>query len=143
MKKIVALFLIFIFLTYTASAAPLYTLSKCTPAQCGKFTERLSCGKNSVNYTVLPTKDPYTFQFKDLSKGKITYMRWDFGDGTHLECTKITTALRNPTHKFKKIGHYTGCLTIKCQDVKGKLWIHKDLKFNICSNPCAKCNKCH
>jgi PKD repeat protein len=143
MKKILALFLMLIFLTYTASAAPLYTLSKCTTAQCGKFTERLSCGKSSVNYTVLPTKDPYTFQFKDLSKGKITYMRWDFGDGTHLESTKITKALRNPKKKNKKIGHYTGCLTIKCQGVKGKLWVHKDLNFNICSNPCIECKKCH
>jgi hypothetical protein len=25
--------------------------------------------------------------------------------------------------------HYTGYLTIKCEGIKGKLWIHKDLKI--------------
>lgn len=136
-KHIIAVcFILTILMSYTASSATAssaYSLHQCIKGgyYCRGATERLSSGNCKVDYTVLPTKDPYKFQFKDCSKGKITYLRWDFGDGASLQGTKITKALKNPTHKFKKPGHYTGCLTIKCEGVKGKLWIHKDLKIKV------------
>ena len=73
------------------------------------------------------SSDPRVVQFKDLSKGKVTYIRWDFGDGTHLEGTKITPALKNPVHKYKKTGFYISCMTIKCEGCVGKLWVHKNI----------------
>jgi PKD repeat protein len=93
------------------------------PATC-----RLSCCKNEcIDYTVVAasSKDPRIVQFKDLSKGKETYIRWDFGDGTHLEGTKITQSLRNPIHKFPKTGYYISCMTIKSNGCCKKLWVHK------------------
>ncbi len=55
-------------------------------------TQRLTGGGNYIDYTVVPASstDSRIVQFKDLSKGTETYIRWDFGDGTHLEGTKIT-----------------------------------------------------
>ena len=136
-KHIIAVSLILaIFLSSTASAG--YSLHQCIKDgyYCRAATERLSSGNCKADYTVIPTKDPFTFHFKDCSRGKITYLRWDFGDGGCLQGTKITKALKNPTHTFKKPGHYTGCLTIKCEGVKGKLWIHKDLKIKVTPKCC-------
>jgi len=90
-------------------------------------TERLSGGGNYIDYTAVAASstDPRIVQFKDLSRGKETYIRWDFGDGTSLEGTKITPQLKNPVHKYKKTGYYITCLTIKCTGYNGKLWVHK------------------
>ena len=137
-------------MTSTASAAA-YSLTKCYKgyAYCSSpWTERVSYGKNTVNYTVLPTSDPYTFVFKDTSKAtNQTWVHWDIGDGTCIKSPvtsdpEVLAKYKTVTHKFPKIGHYTGCLTIKCKGMSGSLWIHKDLRFNVCKNPC-KCGKCH
>lgn len=91
-------------------------------------TARISSGNNRIDYTaVAVSKDPRIVQFKDLSKGKETYIRWDFGDGTSLQGTKITPALKNPVHKYKKTGFYISCMTIKCNGFAGKLWVHKNI----------------
>ena len=92
-------------------------------------TARLSCGcGNRIDYTVVAvSSDPRIVKFKDLSKGKETYIRWDFGDGTKLQGTKITPSLKNPVHKFKKTGYYISCLTIKCNGCNKKLWVHKTI----------------
>jgi hypothetical protein len=133
MKKIIASIFLLTICVSTASAA--YSCHTCSSSYyCRGATARTCCEDCRVDYTVTQTKDPTTFQFKDLSCGKETYIRWDFGDGTCLEGTKITKALKNPTHKFPRKAwdtHYTGCLTIKCEGVKGKLWIHKDLKIKV------------
>lgn len=91
-------------------------------------TAQLSCGKNCIDYTaVAVSSDPQIVQFKDLSKGKETYIRWEFGDGTSLEGTKITPSLKNPVHKFPKTGFYISCMTIECDGCNGKLWVHKNV----------------
>ena len=92
-------------------------------------TERLTGGGNSIDYTAIAasTTDPRIVQFKDLSKGTETYIRWDFGDGTSLEGTKITPQLKNPVHKYAKTGYYISCMTIKCSGYNGKLWVHKTI----------------
>lgn len=149
-RKTICLFIVFIFFTATVSAAPLYSLTKCYPGfnYCSPYTERLSYGGNTVNYTVLPTKDPYTFTFKDTSKTtNQNLVHWDLGDGTCIKSpvTENKTVLnkyKTVTHKFKKIGHYTGCLQIDCKNMSGTLWVHKDLRFNLCAKPC-KCGRCH
>jgi hypothetical protein len=136
MKRVILSIIIVLICVSTASAA--YSLNTCSSSYyCRGATARISCGENQVNYTVKQINNSMTFQFKDISRGKETYIRWDFGDGTYLEGTKITKALKNPTHKFPRKAwdtHYTGCLTIKCQGVKGKLWIHKDLKIKVNEN---------
>jgi hypothetical protein len=91
-------------------------------------TQRLSCCTNEcIDYTVVAAsnKDARAVQFKDLSKGKETYICWDFGDGTRLQGTKITPSLKNPVHKYKKTGYYISCMTIKCNGCAKKLWVHK------------------
>lgn len=92
-------------------------------------TARLSGGGNYIDYTAVAASstDARLVQFKDLSKGDETYIRWDFGDGTHLEGTKITPQLKNPVHKYAKTGYYISCLTIKCTGYSGKLWVHKTI----------------
>ena len=92
-------------------------------------TQRLTGGNNRIDYTAVAASrtDPRIVRFKDLSKGKETYIRWDFGDGTHKQGTKITSSLKNPVHKFSKNGSYISCLTIKCTGYKWKLWVHKTI----------------
>jgi hypothetical protein len=113
------------------SAGASATCSVCmTPLGAGTppATACISCGKNCIDYTaVAVSKDPRIVQFKDLSKGTETYIRWDFGDGTHLEGTKITSSLKNPVHKYSKTGYYISCMTIKCSGSVNKLWVHKNV----------------
>ncbi len=87
------------------------------------------CGHSYIDYTAVAasSSDPRVVKFKDLSKGKETYIRWDFGDGKHLEGKKITSSLKNPVHKFSKTGYYISCLTIKCKDCGKKMWVHKTI----------------
>lgn len=47
---------------------------------------------------------PFQVQFTDLSKGKPTAWKWDFGDGS-------TTSDQNPAHKYTTNGVYTVSLT--------------------------------
>jgi PKD repeat protein len=88
-----------------------------------------ACGENSIDYTAVAASsdDPRIVKFKDLSEGDITYIRWDFGDGTSLEGTEITSSLRNPVHKFPKTGYYISCMTIKGSGCVEKMWVHKDV----------------
>jgi len=129
-KITVPFFTILMILTLLCAGASATCSISMTPLGAGTppATARLSCGNNRIDYTaVAVSSDPRIVQFKDLSKGKETYIRWDFGDGTHLEGTKITQSLKNPVHKFPKTGYYISCMTIKCSGCNGKLWVHKTL----------------
>ena len=56
--------------------------------------------------------------FNDLSTGKITSWRWEFGDGT-------TSAEQHPVHSYKRAGRYIVTLYIEGPDGKsrrGKVW---------------------
>lgn len=93
-------------------------------------TQCLSCCCGHIAYTAVAASktDPTMVQFKDLSNGKETYISWEFGDGTCLTGTKITSSLKNPIHKYKKTGYYITGLTIGCG---GKLlWVHNTV---VCS----------
>ncbi len=127
-KITVSVFTILMMLTLLSAVASAKISVSPTPLGAGTppATARLSSGNNHIDYTaVAVSSNPRIVQFKDLSKGKETYIRWDFGDGTHLEGTKITPSLKNPVHKFPKTGYYISCMTIKCSGYKGKLWVHK------------------
>lgn len=88
-----------------------------------------SCGENYIAYKAVAASDndPRRVQFKDLSEGDETYIRWDFGDGTSLEGTKITQSLKNPYHTFPETGYYISCLTIKGDGCSDKLWVHNNI----------------
>ena len=129
-KITVSVFTILMMLTLLSAEASAKCYCIPTPNGAGTppATARLSCacGNNRIDYTaVAVSSDPRIVQFKDLSKGKETYIRWDFGDGTYLEGTKITPSLKNPVHKFPKTGYYISCMTIKCNGCVEKLWVHK------------------
>jgi PKD repeat protein len=130
-KITVSVFTVLIMLTLLSTAASASITVYKTPLGAGTppATERLSGGGNSIDYTAVAASstDPRIVQFKDLSKGTETYIRWDFGDGTSLEGTKITPQLKNPVHKYAKTGYYISCLTIKCTGYNGKLWVHKTI----------------
>ena len=56
--------------------------------------------------------------FKDLSIGKITSWRWDFGDGE-------TSTGQNPVHTYKEAGHYVVVLRVEGPEGKSrraKVW---------------------
>ncbi|AKB51115.1 Chitin binding protein [Methanosarcina barkeri str. Wiesmoor] len=113
----------------TAASASVYTYKTPLGAGTPPATQRLTGGGNYIDYTAVAASstDPRIVQFKDLSKGKETYIRWDFGDGTYKQGTTITSSLKNPVHKFSKTGYYISCMTIKCTGYNGKLWVHKTL----------------
>lgn len=129
-KIIVSVFTILMILALLSEGA----FAKCTvtPTPLGSgippATARITCGNNRIGYTAVAiSDDPKIVQFKDLSKGKETYIRWDFGDGAHVEGTKITSSLKNPVHKYSKTGFYITCLTIKHAGCKEKLWVHNNV----------------
>jgi PKD repeat protein len=130
-KITLSIFTIVMALTLLSTAASASITVCKTPLGTGTppATERLTGGGNSIDYTAVAASstDPRIVQFKDLSKGTETYIRWDFGDGTSLEGTKITSSLKNPVHKYAKTGYYISCLTIKCTGYEGKLWVHKTI----------------
>lgn len=130
-KITLSVFTILMALTLLSTAASAALTVYKTPLGAGTppATQRLTGGGNYIDYTAVPASstDPRIVQFKDLSKGTETYIRWDFGDGTYLEGTKITPQLKNPVHKYAKKGYYISCLTIRCTGYNGKLWVHKTL----------------
>ncbi|WP_440948363.1 PKD domain-containing protein [Methanosarcina sp. T3] len=130
-KITLSVFTILMMLTLLSSAASASLTIYATPLGAGTppATARLTGGGNSIDYTAVAasTTDPRLVQFKDLSKGTETYIRWDFGDGQYLEGTKITPQLKNPVHKYAKTGYYISCLTIRCTGYNGRLWVHKTL----------------
>jgi PKD repeat protein len=130
-KIALSVFTILMMLTLLSTAASATVTIYKTPIGAGNppATERLSGGGNSIDYTAVAASstDPLKVQFKDLSKGTETYIRYDFGDGTHIEGTEITSSLKNPVHKYPKKGYYISCMTIKCTGYSGKLWVHKTI----------------
>lgn len=91
-----------------------------------------SVGNATIECTVIAASktDPTVVQFIDKSKGKEDSIVWNFGDGTSLSSKKgekITTALKNPIHKFKKLGYYIPCCTIQCNGNVKKMWEHYQL----------------
>ncbi|RXA15589.1 hypothetical protein EQO05_14805 [Methanosarcina sp. MSH10X1] len=131
-KITVTIFTMLMILTLLCSGVSAKCTVTPTPLGAGTppATARISCcGSERIDYTAVAasSSDPRIVQFKDLSKGKETYIRWDFGDGTSLEGTKITPALKNPIHKFPKTGFYISCMTIKCDGCVKKLWVHKNI----------------
>lgn len=129
-KKHILISFILIFSLCILPASASLTISK-TPLGAGTppATERLTLGQNRIDYTAVAYSktDARIVQFRDLSKGKETFIRWDFGDGCSMQGTKITPALKNPVHKFSKKGYYISCMTIKCEGSKNKMWVHKTL----------------
>ncbi|AKB50411.1 Chitin binding protein [Methanosarcina barkeri str. Wiesmoor] len=126
MKSLPIFLILIFFLTSTASAT--VTVFP-TPLGAGNppATARVncSCGNSYIDYTaVAVSSDPRTVQFKDLSKGNETYVRWNFGDGTSLEGTNITPSLKNPVHTFPKNGYYISCMTTRNSCCGQKLWVH-------------------
>ncbi|MCO5382478.1 MAG: PKD domain-containing protein [Methanosarcina barkeri] len=131
-KITVSLFTILMMLTLLSAEASAKLTIYPTPLGAGTppATSRLSCacGDNCIDYTaVAVSNDPRVVQFKDRSTGDETYIRWDFGDGTSLSGTKITSSLKNPVHKFPKTGYYISCMTIKGKGCVEKLWVHKTI----------------
>jgi PKD repeat protein len=128
-KITVFVFIILMVLTLLSVGASAKCYVSTTPLGAGTppATARLVCGCSHIDYTVVAASktDPRVVQFKDLTKGEETYIRWDFGDGESLQGTKITPALKNPIHKFPKTGYYISCMTVKCGDCTKKLWVHK------------------
>jgi len=130
-KITVSVFTILMMLTLLSAGASAKCCVSPTPLGAGTppATARLfCCGNEHIDYTaVAVSSDPRIVQFKDLSKGTETYIRWDFGDGTCLAGTKITPSLKNPVHKFPKTGYYISCMTIKGDGCVEKLWVHKNV----------------
>ena len=131
-KITVPVFTILMMLTLLSAGVSATCFISPTPLGAGTppATAHLSCacGNNRIDCTaVAVSSDPRIVQFKDLSKGDETYIKWDFGDGTHIEGTKITPSLKNPVHKFPKTGYYISCMTIKGDGCVEKLWVHKNV----------------
>jgi hypothetical protein len=87
-------------------------------------TQQLTCDcGNRISYTAVAASetDPTLVQFKDLSKGKKSYVGWEFGDGIHLSGTK------NPVHKYKKTGYYITEMTIRCGNCGKLMWVHNNV----------------
>jgi PKD repeat protein len=129
MKPFVSLFLILILLVAPVSASiQVYKTPLNVTSPPG--TERLTGGSCKIDYTATqPFKDPLKIQYKDLSKGTVTYVHWEFGDGSPCLYSKTgqkpTCALLNPVHTYKKKGYYITSYTIKTKEYKFQLWIHK------------------
>lgn len=67
-----------------------------------------------VNWTfTVADMDRRLVAFKDLTYGKVTTWKWDFGDGT-------TSAEQNPIHKYEKPGEYVVVLYVDGPDGKGQ-----------------------
>lgn len=130
-KITLSAFTILMMLTLLSSAASATLIVYKTPLGAGTppATQRLTGGGNSIDYTAVAASstDPRIVQFKDLSTGTETYIRWDFGDGQHIEGTTITSQLKNPVHKYAKTGYYISGLTIRCTGYNGLLWVHKTI----------------
>lgn len=127
----ISVFTVLMTLTLLSTAASASVYAYKTPLGAGTppATQRLTGGGNYIDYTAVAASstDSRLVRFKDLSRGKETYIRWDFGDGTYKQGTTITSSLKNPVHKFSKKGSYISCLTIKCTGYKWKLWVHKTI----------------
>jgi hypothetical protein len=84
------------------------------------------------SFTVL-SQEKKTVAFQDLSTGKITSWKWDFGDGT-------TSAEQSPVHKYEKGGRYIVTLYIEGPDGKSrraKVWDVAIRSDDNLSNPPA------
>lgn len=120
MRKTILLSIFLIFIIVTPAEA-VFSVAN-TPLGAGHppATARLSVAGNHIDYTAKLIKGT-TVQFTDLSKGNENYIRWDFGDGTHVE------GVKKPVHIYKKKGYYITMLTIRCKESKSKMWVHKTI----------------
>jgi PKD domain len=127
-KMTIFIFTLVMIMTLLSTGASAKCVCTKTPLGDGTppATQCLSCGCGHIDYTAVAASksDPRCVQFKDLSGGKETYIGWEFGDGTHLGGTKITSSLQNPVHKYKKTGYYITELTIRCGKCGKLLWVH-------------------
>ncbi|HWQ47636.1 MAG TPA: PKD domain-containing protein [Methanosarcina sp.] len=92
-----------------------YTVTLTVTNAVGSSTKTIS---NYIKVGTTPTKPVANFEgspvsgkvplnvvFKDTSTGTPTKWKWNFGDGT-------SSTLKNPTHKYSKVGNYTVTLTV-------------------------------
>jgi PKD repeat protein len=129
MKPLISLFLILVLLVSTASASIQIYRTPLTATN-PPGTERWIGGPCKIDYTATqPYSNPLMIQYKDLSKGSVTYVHWEFGDGSPCLQSrpgqKPTCALLNPVHVYKKKGYYITSYTIKTKEYKFQLWGHK------------------
>ena len=103
-KITVSIFTVLMIMTLLSAGASASISVKKTPLGAGMppVTQRLSCGCDRIDYTAATASksDPKIVRFKDLSKGKETYICWEFGDGTHLEGTKISILFKLSGNPF-------------------------------------------
>ncbi|MHB9030769.1 MAG: PKD domain-containing protein [Candidatus Latescibacterota bacterium] len=67
-----------------------------------------------INWTfTVADMDRRVVAFKDLTYGRVTTWKWDFGDGA-------TSAEQNPVHQYKKPGEYVVVLFVEGPDGKGQ-----------------------
>jgi hypothetical protein len=131
-KITLSVFTILMIMTLLSAGASAQVSCTKTPLGAGTppATQCLSCAcGNCIYYTAVAASksDPKIVQFKDLSKGKETYIGWEFGDGTHLGGTKIASSLKNPVHKYKKTGYYITEFTIRCAKCGKLSWVHNNV----------------
>ena len=90
-------------------------------------TQQLTCKcGNRIDYTAVAASktDPTLVQFKDLSKGKESYIGWECGDGVHVQGAK------NQVYKFKKTGFYITELTTRCAKCGRLMWVHYNIRIS-------------
>jgi PKD repeat protein len=129
MKILLSIFLIVVLLVAPA-AASIQVYKTPLTATNPPGTERWIGGPCLINYTATqPFSNPLKIQYKDLSRGTITYVHWEFGDGSpclqSVKGQKPSCALLNPVHTYKKKGYYITSYTIQTKEYKFQLWGHK------------------
>ena len=125
-KITLSIFSVVMMITLLSAGASAECICTKTPLGDGTppATQELTCDcGNRIGYTAVAASgtDPTLVQFKDLSKGKESYIGWEFGDGVHVSGTK------NPVHKYKKTGYYITELTIRCRNCGRMMWVHNNV----------------
>ena len=122
-KITLSIFTLLILMTLLSAGASAEVI--CTKTRLGdgtpQATQKLTCEcGNCISYTAVAASktDPTLVQFKDLSKGKESYIGWECGDGVHIGGTK------NPVYKYEKTGFYITELTIRCAKCGKLMWVH-------------------
>ncbi len=122
-KITLSIFALVMMITLLSTGASADCICTKTPLGAGwpPATQELTCDcGNRIGYTAVAASetDPTLVQFKDLSKGKESYVGWEFGDGVHL------SGIKDPVHKYKKTGYYITELTIRCSKCGSLKWVH-------------------
>ncbi|AKJ37834.1 PKD domain-containing protein [Methanosarcina barkeri] len=124
---------------YTYAAAGTYTVNLTVTGPGGSDSEvkteyidvsSPSPSKLVAAFSASPTsgKVPLKVTFTDTSTGSPTSWKWDFGDGSK-------SYLKNPTHKYSKVGSYTVNLTVK--NAKGSNTVTKTEYIKVITKPVA------